>query len=133
MLKLFISLFILPTAAFAQNSTQAPESGFMSFLPLILIFIIFYFLLIRPQQKKHKEHQDMVGGLKVNDNVCTQSGIIGKIVKIDNKENLVHLEVSKDVVITILKASVNNVLDSKKLAKLKQDTAPKTKSKKSKK
>ena len=61
MLKLLniIFLTLTPSIAFAQDAS-APESGIMSFVPLILIFVIFYFLLIRPQQKKAKEHQEMV-------------------------------------------------------------------------
>jgi preprotein translocase subunit YajC len=119
MLKIFSLIFaILPIAAFANNAPTNPESGLMSFLPLILIFIIFYFLLIRPQQKKAKEHQEMVNNLKIGNDVCTASGIFGKVKKIDNKEQLIQLEIANNVVIKVLKASVNQVLDSKKNIKI---------------
>ncbi len=135
MSKLFSSLLliILPSNAFASAATGAPESGLMGFMPLILIFAIFYFLLIRPQQKKAKEHQEMVNELKIGNEVCTASGIFGKIKQINDKENMVDLEVADNVVITILKASVNQVLDSKKLSKLKDNKSPKTKNSKNKK
>lgn len=138
MLKLIniLLLTLTPSIAFA-NEGQVPESGFMSFVPLILIFIIFYFLLIRPQQKKAKDHQEMVKQLKIGNNVCTASGIIGKIKKINEEENLVFLEIDENVVITVLKASVNQVLDSDKITKIeksksstKKTTAKKTKTKK---
>ena len=57
-------------------------SGFAQFIPLILIFVIFYFFLIRPQQKKIKEHKAMVGALKRGDDVITSGGIVGKIEKV---------------------------------------------------
>jgi preprotein translocase subunit YajC len=121
MLKILslIIIFASSSSVFAQDGAASPQGGFTSFIPLILIFVIFYFLLIRPQQKKAKVHQAMVNDLKIGNDVCTSSGIFGKIKKIDDKENIVDLEISKDVVVRILKASVNQVLDSKKLAKSK--------------
>ena len=56
--------------------------GFQDFIPLILIFAIMYFLLIRPQQKKVKEHQNMVASLRRGDQVVTQGGLIGKVTKV---------------------------------------------------
>ena len=133
MLKLIniIFLTLIPSFAFATDKAATQQSGIMSFIPLILIFIIFYFLLIRPQQKKAKLHQQMINELKVGNDVCTISGIFGKIKKIDDKENLVSLEVAPDVIITVLKASVNQVLDSNKVAKI--EKAQTLKAKKSKK
>ena len=126
-------LFLIPSIALANGDASAPESGFMSFVPLIIIFVIFYFLLIRPQQKKAKDHQTMVNELKIGNNVCTASGMIGKIKKIDDKEGLLFLEVAPDTVITILKASVNQILDNKKVEKLTQSKTKTAKAKKTKK
>lgn len=135
MTKLLNTLFffLISSTAFAQDAA-IPESGFMSWVPLIIIFAIFYFLLIRPQIKKDKDHKAMVSDLKIGNNVCTMSGIIGKIKKIDDKESLIFLEVSDGVIITILKASVSQVLEDKKVEKLtKKETGKKERKAKKKK
>ena len=67
--------------------------GFQDFIPLILIFAIMYFLLIRPQQKKVKEHQNMVASLRRGDQVVTQGGLIGKVTKV-KEDNEIEVEVS---------------------------------------
>ncbi len=128
MLKLINILFLtlIPSFAFAADTTKSAESGLMSFIPLILVFIIFYFLLIRPQQKKAKEHQIMLGQLKIGNNVYTASGIVGKIKKINNEENLISLEVSENVVITVLKTSINKVLDGSRTLKAEKATISKS-------
>ena len=70
-------------------------SSLLSFLPLVLIFGLFYFLLIRPQQKKKKEHKDMVAAMKVGDEVATNGGLLGKVTDLD--DNLVTLDVAMGV------------------------------------
>jgi len=70
-------------------------SQLMSFLPIILIFVIFYFLLIRPQQKRAKEHRNLLSNLKVGDNVLTNGGIYGKVTGI--KDEIITLEISDKV------------------------------------
>ena len=70
--------------------------GFQDFIPLILIFAIMYFLLIRPQQKKVKEHQNMVAALRRGDQVVTQGGLIGKVTKV-KEENEIEVEVATGV------------------------------------
>ena len=83
-------------------------SGFAQFIPLILIFVIFYFFLIRPQQKKAKEHKAMVAALKRGDEVVTSGGIIGSISKVnDSKELLV--EISENVEIKIAPGMVTDL------------------------
>ena len=72
---------MFPSPAFAQAAGGA-AGGFASFVPLILIFAIMYFLLIRPQQRKMKEHQKMVSELRKGDQVVTQGGIKGKVTKL---------------------------------------------------
>ncbi|MGR3713792.1 MAG: preprotein translocase subunit YajC [Shimia sp.] len=79
------------------------------FLPLILIFAIMYFLLIRPQQKKVKEHQSMVEALRRGDQVVTQGGLIGKVVKVKD-ENEVEVEVSEGVKVRVVKSTIAQVL-----------------------
>ena len=79
-----------------------------AFLPLILIFAIFYILLIRPQQRKIKLHREMLNNLKRGDKIITSGGIIGKISKVsDNKELIV--EISDDVEIKIAPGMVNDL------------------------
>ena len=80
----------------------------MSFLPLILIFIVFYFVLIRPQTKKQKEHQEMVNALEVGNEVVTAGGILGKIQEMN--ENYVQLEISENVTIKIQRQTISSLL-----------------------
>ncbi len=80
----------------------------MAFLPLILIFVIFYFLLIRPQQKKMKEHRSMLGALRRGDRVITNGGIIGLVTKVEDKELIVEIadnvrvHVARDMVASVV-------------------------------
>ncbi len=80
----------------------------MSFLPLILIFVVFYFVLIRPQTKKQKEHQEMVSALEVGNEVVTAGGILGKIQEMN--ENYVQLEISENVTIKIQRQTISSLL-----------------------
>ena len=80
------------------------SSGFAQFIPLILIFVIFYFFLIRPQQKKVKEHKKMVENLKRGDDVITSAGIIGRIERIIDNEK-VEVNISENVNVEIVRAS----------------------------
>ncbi|BBU55731.1 MULTISPECIES: preprotein translocase subunit YajC [Mameliella] len=84
-------------------------SAIGQFLPLILIFAIMYFLLIRPQQKKMKEHQKMVGALRRGDQVVTQGGLIGKVAKVkDDKE--IEVELAEGVKVRVVKQTIAQVL-----------------------
>ena len=94
------------------------DSGIAQFIPLILIFVIFYFFLIRPQQKKVKEHKLMVEGLKRGDKVITTGGIIGSVERIIDNEK-VEVKISENVSVEIVRASgiqslVNNTVEPKK-------------------
>ncbi|WP_420325664.1 preprotein translocase subunit YajC [Mameliella sp.] len=84
-------------------------SAIGQFLPLILIFAIMYFLLIRPQQKKMKEHQKMVEALRRGDQVVTQGGLIGKVAKVkDDKE--IEVELAEGVKVRVVKQTIAQVL-----------------------
>jgi preprotein translocase subunit YajC len=83
--------------------------GFQDFIPLILIFAIMYFLLIRPQQKKVKEHQSMVASLRRGDQVVTQGGLIGKVTKV-KEENEIEVEVADGVRVRVLQNTIAQVL-----------------------
>ncbi|WP_136637536.1 preprotein translocase subunit YajC [Pseudooceanicola onchidii] len=78
------------------------------FLPLILIFAIMYFLLIRPQQKKLKDHQKMVNAVRRGDMVVTQGGIIGKVVKV-REDGEVEVEIADGVKIRVIKSTLADV------------------------
>jgi preprotein translocase subunit YajC len=87
-------------------------SQLLSFLPLLLVFVIFYFLLIRPQQRKSKEHQEMVGRLKKHDEVMTSGGIYGKVTALT--ENVVTLEVAPNVRIRVHRPQITEVVTAEK-------------------
>ena len=81
-----------------------------STLPLVLIFAVFYVFLIRPQQKKLKEHQNIINAVKRGDEVITGGGIIGKITKIEDGSNIAQVEIADGVVVRINKATIVDVL-----------------------
>ena len=85
-------------------------SGFAQFIPLILIFVIFYFFLIRPQQKKVKEHKLMVSALKRGDEVITSGGIIGRVERILGDDK-VDLSISENVTIQVVQSTIQSLLN----------------------
>ena len=85
-------------------------SGFAQFIPLILIFVIFYFFLLRPQQKKIKEHKLMVASLKRGDEVITSGGMIGKIEKVHDDDK-VDLLISENVTTQVIKSTIQSLLN----------------------
>ena len=91
-------------------------SGFAQFIPLILIFVIFYFFLIRPQQKKVKEHKGMVTALKRGDEVVTSGGIVGKVERILGDDK-VDILISENVTVQVVQSTIQSILsksDTKK-------------------
>ena len=91
-------------------------SGFAQFIPLILIFVIFYFFLIRPQQKKVKQHKSMVGSLKRGDEVITSGGVYGKIEKVYDDDKI-DLSISENVTIQVVQSTIQslaNISNTKK-------------------
>ena len=96
---------------FAQSAATQQPSMIASFMPLILIFIIFYFLLIRPQQKRAKEHKALLESIKRGDEILTGGGIIGKVLKADQTELIV--EISTKVNVKVLRSTVADVLKKK--------------------
>ena len=85
-------------------------SGFAQFVPLILIFVIFYFFLIRPQQKKVKEHKLMVTALKRGDEVITSGGIVGKIERVLGDDK-VDILISENVTVQVVQSTVQSLLN----------------------
>ena len=85
-------------------------SGFAQFIPLILIFVIFYFFLIRPQQKRAKDHKAMVAALKRGDEVVTSGGIVGKVERILGNDKL-DLSISENVTVQVLQSTIQSLLN----------------------
>jgi preprotein translocase subunit YajC len=94
--------------ASAHAQDAAPAGGLMSFLPLIIIFVIFYFLLIRPQMKRAKEHKNLVAALSTGDEVVTNGGILGKITKVG--ESFVTVELADNVQVKLQKHAIASVM-----------------------
>ena len=107
----------MTSIAYAANGA-APSGGIMSFIPLILIFVIFYFLLIRPQQKKAKEHQGYLANLKKGDNIVTTGGLHGLITGIT--DTVVTLEIAENIRV---KVSRQHILGSKAAVTSENETA----------
>jgi len=101
-----MSLFI--SDAYAQAGGAAAGSSIMTFLPMIALFAVFYFLLIRPQQKRQKEHKTMVSELAKGDEVVTMGGMLGKITAVG--DNFLTVNVAKDTEVKIQKASVQAMM-----------------------
>lgn len=85
-------------------------SGFAQFIPLILIFVIFYFFLIRPQQKRAKDHKAMVAALKRGDEVVTSGGIVGKVERIIGEDKL-DLLIAENVTVQVVQSTIQSVLN----------------------
>jgi preprotein translocase subunit YajC len=94
--------------AWAQAAGGAQPNAFMQLLPLVLIFVVFYFLLIRPQAKRAKEHKAMVAALGVGDEVATAGGILGKVT--ETGDQFLTLEVAEGVRVKIQRHTVTSVL-----------------------
>lgn len=94
--------------AYAQEGAGASAGppAIVSFFPLILIFVIFYFLLIRPQQKKAKEHKEMVSNIKKGDHIITSGGIHGTVMNVS--DDTVSIEVANQVRIKVTKSHVSS-------------------------
>ena len=90
--------------------------GLTQFIPLILIFIIFYFFLIRPQQKRVKDHRSMVEGLKRGDEIITSGGIIGIIDRV-LEDDRIEVEISNDVKVQIIRSTITSILKKEEIKK----------------
>ena len=99
-----LDFFIAP--AFAQAAD--PQSPFLTFLPLIAIFAIFYFLIIRPQNKKQKEHREMVAALSTGDEIITAGGVLGRVT--DVGEQFLAIEIADKVTVKVQRNTVSAVL-----------------------
>ncbi|HFB2048397.1 MAG: preprotein translocase subunit YajC [Hyphomicrobiaceae bacterium] len=100
-------MFITP--AHAQVGGTDPFGGFAGLIPILLMIIIFYFLLFRPQQRRLKAHQDMVASLKRNDVIVTSGGLIGKVTRVKEDCNEIEVEISDNIKVRVVRSSVTEV------------------------
>ncbi|MGH6895675.1 MAG: preprotein translocase subunit YajC [Geminicoccaceae bacterium] len=100
---------MLIAPAYAQAGGAPVGFDLISLMPLLLIFVVFYFLLIRPQQKKMKAHRDMVGALKRGDRVLTAGGIVGTVVKVED-DNTLLVDIAKDVRVRVARSTISELL-----------------------
>lgn len=98
---------MLATPAYAQAAVGGGAGGLVGFVPILLIFVIMYFLMIRPQQKKLKDHKAMVSALRRGDQVVTSGGMIGKVVKVADAE--IEVELAPNVKVRVIKSTIAQV------------------------
>ncbi|HHH35497.1 MAG TPA: preprotein translocase subunit YajC [Gammaproteobacteria bacterium] len=101
-----MSFFI--NEAWAQDVPAGAQGGFASLVPLILIFVIFYFLLLRPQIKRAKEHKQMVSALAKGDEVVTNGGLLGKVTRLD--EDFLTLEIAEGVQVRVQRNAIASLV-----------------------
>ena len=98
------------TPAYAQAAGApggGPQDMLIQFLPLIGLVVLFYFLMIRPQQRRMKQHQAMLASIKRGDNVVLSSGVLGKVVRVEDKE--VGVEIATGVTVKVVKSMISDV------------------------
>ena len=99
---------MIVSPAYAQGAAPGGDASFMSFLPIILMFVLLYFLMIRPQMKRQKEHRQLVSSLAKGDEVVTNGGIAGRVD--DVGETFITVEIAPNVKIKLQKSAVQQVL-----------------------
>jgi preprotein translocase subunit YajC len=107
---------MLISPAYAQAGGAPGGFDLISLMPLVLIFVVFYFLLIRPQQKKMKTHREMIGAIKRGDKVLTAGGIIGSVVKVEESEDVLLVEIAKDIRVRVARSTISDVLNKPQVA-----------------
>ena len=107
-MRSLLALTLVSSSLFAEAQAARPQGGLVQFVPLILIFGIFYFLIIRPQSKRAKEQQTFISALKRGDEVVTAGGILGRVTKVS--DSYIVLALSDTVEITLQKSSIVSAL-----------------------
>ena len=102
-------MFVTPAFAQTAAATGSSTEMLVQFAPFILIFVIMYFLLIRPQQKRMKQHRDMVAAVRRGDVVVTAGGFIGKIKTVHDPEDEVTVDLAKGVEVRMVRSSISDV------------------------
>ncbi|MEY3197333.1 MAG: hypothetical protein RLZZ59_704 [Pseudomonadota bacterium] len=107
------------TTSASSEMPQAPDqiqSTFTSLMPMLLIFVVFYFLLIRPQEKKRKAQEQMVSTAKPGEEVLLHCGIYGKITKVNEAEKTIIVEITKDTEIKVIQSAVADIISRSNIA-----------------
>jgi preprotein translocase subunit YajC len=100
---------MLISPAYAQGTGLMDQTALVQFLPLVLIFIVFYFLLIRPQQTKQKQHRTMLDALRRGDKIVTGGGLLGTVSKVVSPEE-VEVDIASGVRVRVLRSTISTVL-----------------------
>lgn len=100
-------MFISP--AYAQAAASDPAGTFGALIPLVLIFVVFYFLMIRPQQKRVKDHKAMVDALRRGDRIITNGGLVGVVTKVTDGEREVQIEIAEGVRVKVVRDMIATV------------------------
>jgi preprotein translocase subunit YajC len=100
---------MLISPAYAQGTGLMDQSALVQFLPLVLIFVVFYFLLIRPQQKKQKDHRTMLDALRRGDRIVTGGGIVGTVNRVISAEE-VEVDIASGVRVRLVRSTIASVL-----------------------
>jgi preprotein translocase subunit YajC len=118
-------MFVSTAFAQAASGPGAASQAFdlMAFLPLILIFVVFYFLLIRPQQKKMNEHKEMISNIRRGDRVVTGGGIIGVVTRVGNDDEIT-VEIAEGVRVRCVRSTINLVMAKTEPVKAGKDASP---------
>ncbi|SNB61507.1 protein translocase subunit yajC [Arboricoccus pini] len=116
---------MLISPAYAQAAAAPGGDMFVSILPLVLIFVVFYFLLIRPQQAKAKQQRQLIDNLKKGDQVLTSGGIIGKVTRVED-EKTIMVEIAQGVVVKVARATISDIVNKPVPANTSNDNAAKT-------
>ena len=119
-----VTLTTTTTSEGLPQAPEAPQSIFTSLAPMVLIFVVFYFLLIRPQEKKRKAQAQLVSTVKPGEEVLLHSGIYGKVVKVNENDNSLLLQVSKETDIKVLQSAIADILSRKTVAKVEETKTP---------
>ena len=103
---------MLISPAYAQaGGLFDSQSAMIQFLPLVLIFVVFYFLLIRPQQQKQKTHRNMLDTLRRGDRVVTGGGILGTVQRVRDGSNEIEVEIAPNIRVTVLRETITSVVN----------------------
>lgn len=114
------------SSAFAQDVAAMGEpSALGSFLPIVVLLGVMYFLLIRPQQKKYKQHVSMIQSIGKGDKIVTSGGIIGEVVKVDAEKDQLTVKIADGVQVDVVRSTVSSVLESKSAPKNDNDAKAK--------
>ncbi len=108
-MRILLAALLFPASALAQTTAPAEGEQMASLLPFVFIFAIFYFLLIRPQQKRLKAHAQMIAEVQKGDQVVTAGGIVGKVAALEGEEH-VMVQIASGVEIKVVKATLSQVI-----------------------